>query len=287
MSEHEVKWSLSISPCIDHQLTPSTASFQDRQSPAPSQCLISQQMLLYSTVYIPKMASSPMNWASASVAPPFWSTASTSTTTKYSSKLPRSLPASASPIWLDYSSGVHLVITTGPGNPPVVQGWTANTGRFGSSAVEKPDPLTLGGPNLDLYPLTCGFCPGWAWCGSSNMRFCISVFTYMVAFRYTNVNRKILTLVHHGVVSTYWPSWFAKWAYSRPLPHHEIERQLSVNNFWSCIFGNISGAWSQVSIQKDMAALIGRYVQDIPTTLSGTVTTYFIYRATTKYSWAF
>jgi len=73
------------------------------------------------------------------------------------------------------------------------------------------------------------------------------------------------------------PSW--KWA--------STEHQQSVNNIWSCIFGNMSGAWSKASIQKDMAAFIGRYVRDIPATSSGTVTTYFIYRATTKHSWAF
>jgi len=36
-----------------------------------------------------------------------------------------------------------------------------------------------------------------------------------------------------------------------------------------------------------MAAFIGRCIQDIPATSSRTVTTHFIYRATTKYSWAF
>ena len=49
----------------------------------------------------------------------------------------------------------------------------------------------------------------------------------------------------------------------------------------------MSGGWSQASIDKDLAACIGRYVRDIPATSSGTVTTYFIYTATTKYSWAF
>jgi len=65
------------------------------------------------------------------------------------------------------------------------------------------------------------------------------------------------------------------------------ERQQSVNDIWPCIFGNMSGASSNAPIKKDMAACIGRYVQDILATSSGTVTTYFIYRATTKYSWAF
>jgi len=65
------------------------------------------------------------------------------------------------------------------------------------------------------------------------------------------------------------------------------ERQQSVDDIWSCIIGNMSGAWSRASIKKDMAAFIGRYVRDILATSSGTVTTYFISRATTEYSWAF
>ena len=49
----------------------------------------------------------------------------------------------------------------------------------------------------------------------------------------------------------------------------------------------MSGTWSQASINNVIAACIGKYVWDIPTTSSGTVKTYFIYRATTKCSWAF
>ena len=73
----------------------------------------------------------------------------------------------------------------------------------------------------------------------------------------------------------------------RSLPHHENERQQSVNNFGSCIIGNMSGAWSKVSINKDMAAFMGRSMRNIPATSSGTVTTQIIYTATTKYLWAF
>jgi len=73
----------------------------------------------------------------------------------------------------------------------------------------------------------------------------------------------------------------------RSLPHVENDRQWSINNFVSCIFGNMSGAWLQASINKDMAACIGIYVRNILTSSFGTATTDFIYRATTKYSWAF
>jgi len=49
----------------------------------------------------------------------------------------------------------------------------------------------------------------------------------------------------------------------------------------------MSGTWSHASINKDMAAIISKYVWDIPATSSRTVTTYFLYRASTKSSWAF
>ena len=61
------------------------------------------------------------------------------------------------------SSGIHpeLVLATGPGNPPAVRVWTAKTGRFSSRPGQKPDPLTLGGPNPDPYPSTRVFRRVW------------------------------------------------------------------------------------------------------------------------------
>jgi len=128
--------------------------------------------------------------------------------------------------------------------------------------------------------------PGLVTSVGSNLRFYISGFTFLIAFRYATSNRKILTLVCQGLFSILWLPWWTNLAYSRALPHPENDRQWSVNNFWSCIFGNMSGAWVQASIKMDMAAFIGRYVQDIPATASRIVTTYYIYRATTKYAWA-
>ena len=50
-----------------------------------------------------------------------------------------------------------LVLATGPGDPPAVRIWTPKMGRFCSRPGQKPDPLTLGGPNLDPYQSTRGF----------------------------------------------------------------------------------------------------------------------------------
>jgi len=86
------------------QHTPSTASPQDRQSPAPSQFLISRRML-YSTLYIPTIRSYPMNRVSAAVTPP-----SKLTTSKYFFWLTRSRPPSASSNTIDHSLQVHLSV---------------------------------------------------------------------------------------------------------------------------------------------------------------------------------
>jgi len=59
------------------------------------------------------------------------------------------------------SHSVLRSVSNGPGNPAAVRVWTAETGRFSSRPGQKPDPLTLGGPNPDLYPSTRGFRPVW------------------------------------------------------------------------------------------------------------------------------
>ena len=58
-------------------------------------------------------------------------------------------------------NGTQIVLATGPGNSPAVWVWTAKTGRFTSRPVQKPEPLTLGGPNQHPDLSTHGF--RWAW----------------------------------------------------------------------------------------------------------------------------
>jgi hypothetical protein len=81
----------------------------------------------------------------------------------------------------------------------------------------------------------------------------------------------------------YWPPLLQEEKAKCSLPHRKNEREQSVNDFWSSIFGNMSGVRLQASINMEMAALRGRYVQDIPTTSSGTVITHFMYVVTTQY----
>jgi len=109
----------------------------------------------------------------------------------------------------------------------------------------------------------------------------------MVALRFATVNRKILISARHGSFSTYSERSCATQACSHAQPHPENECQQSVYDIWSCILGNMSGASSQTSTKQDMAICIGRYVRDILATSSRTVTTYFVYRATTSHSWGF
>jgi len=51
-----------------------------------------------------------------------------------------------------------LVLATGPGNPVAVRVWPAKTAWFGSGPIQNHNLASLGGPNLDPYPSTHGFC---------------------------------------------------------------------------------------------------------------------------------
>jgi len=175
----------------------------------------------------------------------------------------------------------------GPGNPPAVRVWTGKTVWFGSRTVQKPDLLLPGGPNPAPYPSTHGFCrvlldPFGPISGSAFL-----VFLFMVAFRYLTVNCKILTMVLHCHFLMYWQPLYSKQVERHSWTHPENERQWSINNWWSCILGNLSGAWSHVSINKWLSAFRSKWPSDIPTIASWTVTTYFVYKGATECSWAF
>ena len=50
------------------------------------------------------------------------------------------------------------MLARSPGTLPEVRVWSAKTDRFSSRPIQKPNPLTLGGPNPDPYPSTVSFC---------------------------------------------------------------------------------------------------------------------------------
>jgi len=191
-------------------------------------------------------------------------------------------------------SDMVLVLATGPGNTPAVRVWTAKTGRFGAKHGLNPDPLTLGGPHPRPYPSTRGFRRVWLdplgpisgsefrvshlWSYSDMLLLIIKYWHWYVTVHFRRIRR-----LDVQNTDTHAPNHILKMSVNRA----STECQQSVNNIWSCIFGNMSGAWSKAYIKQDMAACIVRYVRDILATSSGTVTTYFINRATTKHSWAF
>jgi hypothetical protein len=144
----------------------------------------------------------------------------------------------------------RLVLATGLGNCPAVRVRTAKTYRFSSKPVEWPDTLNLDGRNPNPYLSTREFC--WVWLDPS-VRISGSgfgVFLFMVAFRYPIANRKILTLVYCCHFLIYWPPLESKTNVQRYLPHLENESQQRVNDFWSCILGNLSGHWMQTFINE-------------------------------------
>jgi len=80
----------------------------------------------------------------------------------------------------------------------------------------------------------------------------------MVAFRYPTVNRKILTLVCHRLFWMYCLPLESKSTEMQSLHHPEIERQWGVNDFRSCILGNLSADRLPTVITEVLAASIGK-----------------------------
>ena len=193
----------------------------------------------------------------------------------------------------------RLVLATGPGNLPAVpvrKGETVRkrktvrkgkTVRFRSSTVQKPDPLLHCGPHPALYRSFRRFCRVWLDQSGRISSSAFRVYLCMVAFWYPTVNCKLLTMVLHCHFLMYWQPLYSEQVERRSLPHPENERQSSVNNLWSCILGNLCGAWSHASINKWLAAIMSKSPDGIPAIASWTVTTYFIYKGATKCSRAF
>jgi len=179
------------------------------------------------------------------------------------------------------------VLAMGSGNLPAIQVWSRKTVRFGSRTFQKPDWLLHGGPNHASYPSTRGFRRDWLDPSGPISGSAFRVFLFMVAFRYPTVICKILTMVMHCHFLMNWQPSYSKQVEWRSLPHPENECHWSVNDWWSCILGNLSGAWSHVSINKCLAAFMNNWANDIPTIASSTVTSNLIDKGATTCSRAF
>jgi len=94
-----------------------------------------------------------------------------------------------------------VVLAMGQGNVPAAWVCTAKTDRFGSRPIQKPDPLTLGGPHSDPEPSARGY--RWVWLDpvGSYPWFHVLGFPFIITLRYVTVNHKILRLVSHSPFS--------------------------------------------------------------------------------------
>jgi len=92
----------------------------------------------------------------------------------------------------------------------------------------------------------------------SNLRFCISGSTIIVAFRCTTGNGTILTSVRHCLFLTYWPPECSEWTQTHSLPHPENKRQRSINDCWSCIIRNLGGDRLDTVINNVLAIFIAK-----------------------------
>ena len=140
----------------------------------------------------------------------------------------------------------QLVLAMGPGNLPVVWGWTAKTGQFGSRPIQICDPQLLGRRHLATYPSNGGFCRVWLDPAVPITGSGCQVFLFMVTLRYSTVNCNILTLVHHCPFVMLWLPFYSRKRDTRTLRIPENESQRSVNDFSSCILGILSGDWLQI-----------------------------------------
>ena len=145
---------------------------------------------------------------------------------------------------------LFVVLGTGPCNLPAVSVWNSETIQFGYGPDQQPDSLLLGRPNLNVHLSASRFCelcldPSNAIYGSG-----FRVFLLMVALRYPTVNCRILTWVRLCLFSMYLPPAKSKTSEIHSLPHPENESQQRMNDFWSCIMGNLSGDLLQTCINE-------------------------------------
>jgi len=151
-----------------------------------------------------------------------------------------------------------LLVGIGSGKLPAVWVHTRKTGWFGSRPVWKLALLLVGCQYPDSYPSTHRFHQVWLDPLGPIPGSAFEVFLFMVAFSYPTVNHSILTMVHHSSLWMYWQPFWSKCAQPCSLPHPGNECQQSVNHFWSCILGNLSGNWLQIVITEVEASLNGK-----------------------------
>ena len=91
-----------------------------------------------------------------------------------------------------------LVLATVPGNRPSGPGLDCNNGSVRFQTRPKTRPADSWPAKPGPIPVNPRVSQGLARPVGSNLRLCVSGFTFRVAFRYAAANRKVLTLVCHG-----------------------------------------------------------------------------------------
>jgi len=106
---------------------------------------------------------------------------------------------------IDFWWGKDVVtsVSNGSGQPASGPGLDRKNRSVRFQTLPKTRPADCWRAKPRPVPVNPRVSPGLARPVSSDLRFCISGFTFMVAFRYAIVNRKILTLVLHASFSTY------------------------------------------------------------------------------------
>jgi len=112
---------------------------------------------------------------------------------------------------LDNTHTITMWLSISVGNG---SGWSASglgmdsqNGLVQSQSRPNPRPADSCGAKPAPVPINLGVLPDLVRHVFSNLQFCISGFTLIVAFRYVTVNCKILKLARHGLFSMYWPSY--------------------------------------------------------------------------------
>jgi len=137
----------------------------------------------------------------------------------------------------------RLVLATGLGNLPAVHVQTGETVWFGSRPLQNHDPQRLGGPNLDPYPSTRGYCLVWLDPLVPISGSVFRVFQFMVAFRSLSANRKIFTFAGDCAFRMNRSPSSLQTRDTRSMPHPEHDSHRRVQDFWSCFTSNLGGDW--------------------------------------------
>jgi len=156
--------------------------------------------------------------------------------------LPRTIVCILACTWWasnDSQYNIKVMLAKSLGIPPAVQVWTGKMLWSGSRTVDNRDRQLLRGPNPVWYLSTHGFRRVGLDMSGQIYGSTFRILLFMVAFRYSTVNCRILTMVLHCHFLMYWQPIYSKQVERRSLPHPENESQWSVNNWWSCILGDL------------------------------------------------